>query len=120
MTTTHAAEALHTSWSDDESRTVLADGSVRYVRPATAGEASQHGAHVPTAQYVARTYYNGRMVEGPTFGRTRDELGAIGPEALPCGCVPHETHMSHFGTALYCETEGQPYCNFEHSCGMDD
>lgn len=32
---------------------------------------------------------------------------------LPCGCVPHKTHMSTFGTALYCETEQQPYCNFE-------
>ena len=32
---------------------------------------------------------------------------------LPCGCVPHKTRMSPWGTALYCETEGQPYCNFE-------
>jgi hypothetical protein len=32
---------------------------------------------------------------------------------LPCGCVPHVTRMSPLGTALYCETEGQPYCNFE-------
>ena len=40
------------------------------------------------------------------------------PDPLPCGCQPHETHMSWFGTALYCETEGHPYCNFE--CPHDD
>lgn len=35
------------------------------------------------------------------------------PTPLPCGCVPHVTRMSPWGTALYCETEGHPYCNFE-------
>lgn len=37
---------------------------------------------------------------------------------LPCGCRPHRTRMSHFGTALYCETEQNAYCNFE--CPHDE
>lgn len=39
---------------------------------------------------------------------------------LPCGCVPHETRMSHFGTAVYCETEQNAYCNFECPHEEDD
>lgn len=34
-------------------------------------------------------------------------------KALACGCIPHITRMSHFGTAVYCETEQNAYCNFE-------
>ena len=48
-----------------------------------------------------------------------EELPPMGPE-LPCGCRAHVTRMSGFGTALYCETEQNAYCNFEHLCGAED
>lgn len=39
------------------------------------------------------------------------------PETLSCGCVPHKVRMTdHWG--LYCDTEQQPYCNFE--CPHED
>ena len=31
--------------------------------------------------------------------------------ALDCGCIPHSTRPG--GMGVYCETEGQGYCNFE-------
>jgi hypothetical protein len=37
-----------------------------------------------------------------------------------CECEPHVTRMSGFGTALYCETEQNAYCNFECECGADE
>lgn len=32
--------------------------------------------------------------------------------SLPCGCTPHETRVTEW-SAIYCDTEEQPYCNFE-------
>jgi hypothetical protein len=40
------------------------------------------------------------------------------PIVLPCGCRPHRTRMSTFGTTLYCDTEQNAYCNFE--CPHED
>lgn len=37
-------------------------------------------------------------------------------DALPCGCIPHNTYMTGFG--FHCETEDQGYCNFE--CPHDE
>lgn len=31
---------------------------------------------------------------------------------LPCGCEPHSTRQQAFW-GFYCDTEQQPYCNFE-------
>lgn len=32
-------------------------------------------------------------------------------DQMPCGCVPHKTRMTQWG--FRCDTEDQPYCNFE-------
>lgn len=65
--------------------------------------------------------------DGETFmdehGKYVDAYGErVYPEGttyeLECGCLAHKTRMSHFGTALYCEAEQQPYCNFE--CPHED
>lgn len=39
-------------------------------------------------------------------------------EALPCGCIPHVLRLSPLSGNVCCETEDNPYCNFE--CPHDD
>jgi hypothetical protein len=39
---------------------------------------------------------------------------------VECTCEPHVTRMSNFGTALYCDTEDNAYCNYECTCGAAD
>lgn len=48
-----------------------------------------------------------------SFRAEADESDVPLGDPLPCGCFPHVTEMSWFGTALYCKTEQNAYCNFE-------
>jgi hypothetical protein len=38
---------------------------------------------------------------------------------LDCGCLGHKTRMGEVW-GFYCEAEQQGYCNFEHTCGMEE
>ena len=99
-----------------------------------AGEIEHHASIVdpdanddhgrPVADLIALRATDVREWQAPDDTYIEDDVGATyvywiqegvndTREPLPCGCIPHETHMSHFGTALYCETEQNPYCNFE-------
>lgn len=47
----------------------------------------------------------------------KDERVEFASGGNPCECDDkHETRMSHFGTALWCETEQNAYCNWECHC----
>ena len=53
-----------------------------------------------------------------SFRADADESDVPLGKQLRCGCFPHVTRMSTFGTAVWCETEQNAYCNFEceHEC----
>lgn len=52
---------------------------------------------------------NGSPVHAAEMVAFTDRKGYL---MLPCGCIPHETRMRGMW-GFYCDTEEQPYCNFE-------
>ena len=78
--------------------------------------------------YTGQYSYNGAVMHASEFlgGRLADDILAtpgtyvVTVVSVHCVCEPHDTHMSWFGTALYCETEQNAYCNFECTCDSDE
>jgi len=84
---------------------------------ALTGYTGQHGYH--GAVMHASEYIGGGLAD--------DILATPGTYVAvvvyaQCECEPHVTHMSGFGTTLYCDTEQNAYCNFECECecGAED
>jgi len=78
--------------------------------------------------YTGQYSYNGAVMHASEFlgGALADDILAtpgtyvVTVVNAQCVCEPHDTHMSWFGTALYCETEQNAYCNFECTCDSDE
>lgn len=73
-------------------------------REATAEEVAEHLAGHPI--------YHETTCEPMEVRETSEGVEVLDGDPAPCGCIPHHTYMRGMW-GFYCETEQQPYCNFE-------
>lgn len=77
-------------------------------REATPEETADHLAGHPVYNDAGEVYEVRETPEG---------LEVLEGTPADCGCIPHHTYMRGMW-GFFCETEDQPYCNFE--CPHDE